>query len=251
MKSKNLSKLCFLLLIFILFGCPSDEVKGGMPLPAHLKVIVEIENKTDFQIDYSLKEVRLGASAFEDKIDEIFIDQEHFDRFKNEYSIDVEYLEEYPFKIDMGGLYEDAKTEGSIDGDNSDKLVYYFYQHHHFKSFLIRFNFVDKAGSENQERILAGWPKYYYSKLDNVFEYGFAYNFMNFDKKIKEAEDLRSVTALLYSIDSDDSEGALRFYERFKIYSLKVTINSLDDISVEVMPDTGSEFDAVKGPSHL
>ncbi|HOV15821.1 MAG TPA: hypothetical protein PK771_16145, partial [Spirochaetota bacterium] len=104
------------------------------------------------------------------------------------------------------------------------------------KSFQLVLNF-----SNGQKKIIAGWPKHYYSKISNVVYYGFAYEY-DYDKKAGYhdpwASDRSSDSKFCFF--RQDASGDIVPIGSNTIYSLKVTINNIDDIKIEVLPETGT-----------
>jgi|GEM_PF-1029880 len=234
--------LCFIMIL--LLSCPinQNETEENDQIPPLMKFRMLLINNSDMTVDFELKEVRIGAAALENTTD-IFKSNDDYLNYLNNYSI-KENFSEYdpgigydPVMFDISGRYDDAKAKGTISKDNSDDLVYYKYPTYGDESNLIRLVF-----SNTEERILAGWPKYYYSKLSNVVKYGFCYNLDNFDKKLWDFRLDQRVTFICYSINTDDPSGDITGYSEGKIYSLKVTINGPDDIQMEVLPETGEKI---------
>lgn len=143
----------------------------------YLKFKVNIVNNSDLPVDFVLKKVLIGGNVLENTED-IFLSNAIYEYIKN--SEPKGFKENIPISIDYFGKYDDAKIHGTIIKDNSDVLIFYDYLGESgggVETLLLRLNF-----SGSNEKILAGWPKYYYSKLPNVSLYGFSYCFYN-DKK--------------------------------------------------------------------
>ncbi|HPY86778.1 MAG TPA: hypothetical protein PLG34_02210 [Spirochaetota bacterium] len=231
--------LCFLsFLILIIFSCPvnNDNEENVAQKHVFIKLKFNLVNNTDMTVDYILNDVEIGYKGLENTTD-IFVNNEEYLRYVSQ-SIDEEFKETpvVDFYQSYYDNFNDGNYQGSVIPDSSDDLIYY--QNNIIRnpsSVLIRIKF-----SNEQEKILAGWPKYYYSKLTNVSYYGFAY-FFSFDKKIRNYW-TENKPCMMFSIDSDLPSGKIQGYLKNTLYSVRVTINSPDNIIFEVLPETGESF---------
>jgi hypothetical protein len=224
--------------MIINYSCVLDsESETITEAPYHpvIKLKVNFINNSDLTFDYSINNVEIGVTGL-DNTPDIFRNYEEYLNFKNRYSINEDF-KETPVIISGEGRFDDVNYKGIVLVDSSDDLIYYEDNMlRPLSSISVKIKF-----SNNIEKILAGWPKYYYSKLSNVVKYGFCYNFVNFDKKIWDYW-TGTEPYITFSIDSDDSNGNIRGYLKNTLYSLRVTINSPDNIIFEVLPETGESF---------
>ncbi|HOF01217.1 MAG TPA: hypothetical protein PK385_01095 [Spirochaetota bacterium] len=243
MKSNKIILLFLISIISIMisFSCLNNvdaDPNSGIPMPKYLKFKVNIVNNSDLTVDYVLKEVLIGVNVLENTAD-IFLSQDIYESYKNfdpKDFVETDADKGNAFSV-FSYKYGDIKIRGNIKKENSDTLIFYDpLEYRGVETLLIRLLF-----NGSNEKILAGWPKYYYSKLSNVSLYGFSYRFGN-DKKIENHQNLTGNYGVRYSTNSDDSSGDITAYLNKTIYSLKVTINSPDDIQMEVLPETGESF---------
>lgn len=249
---KNSIFLVSFCLVFLLTSCPGGDTGGGsgVSLPPPIKLKIKIVNNSSSGVNFSLKRARIGADGLEN-IEQIFNEDSMrtFEHFKENYSI-TEVFEEYDIPMYWDDQHEKqdnwdrVKLEGTVLSGKTDTMVcYYNKRGYSISSVLLRLNF-----DSNEERVIAGWPKYYYSKLANVVKYGFFYSFVNYDKKIREFID-NGGSGAMFSIDSDDPSGEITGYKFLTVYSLRLTINSVDDIILEVVEDeTGKTFEVIREP---
>lgn len=226
---KNYFKIIFVLILATLtFSCNNEEPNGITKNPSPVKFKINFMNNSDLSVDVTLKRVSIGDNVLENTSD-IFKSADEYHNYIN-YSTKEDFIEyEYNYV---------PKPNVKLEMDNTGDIIHDILYTDDFQSVLLRLTFGNK-----DERILAGWPKYYYSKLKNVVLYGFNYDSDNYDKKIWDYRINENNDYLCYSIDSDDNTGNVKGYSSGTIYSIKVTINSPDDIKMEVLPETGSKFE--------
>lgn len=240
-------KLLFIVIILNSCLLDNNSVSEDKAVPP-IKLQITIDNKSDVSVGFSLKGVYIGADGLEN-IEQIFSDDSFwtFERFKESCNINGGIEEQnlsscWDSQYKKQDNWDRVKLEGTVDSEGEDKIVCYYNESgHSLRSILLRLSFKN-----GEERILAGWPKYYYSKLENVAEYGFFYKFSNYDKKIREFRD-NGGNGFMFSINTDDSSGEITGYNQLTVYSLKLTINSVDDIKLEVdKEETGKTFEVIR-----
>ena len=255
MKKNILSLLPFIIFLFGVISCEEPEevtCTGDVCPPINFQV--NIENNTDSQIDIKVIPVMFGKTDYNKDIHESESEEEYNECFTDIVPpSDSSYtgmLESMGYKEYISGsnIYfnNDVTTDTNqyinerINAKNKcEKKDFQIYEISH-DSVLIEVEFAD-----GNICYLAGWPHYYNEviKLENIKKFGFFYNLW-IDKKVslyrknKINEDVRS-----YFFDESENiaGGYLAAYSWY--YPMNITINSVDDIQLEIGKLTECEPD--------
>jgi hypothetical protein len=219
------------------FSCfPEIETDGAQLLPPYTRFAMDIVNNSGMNAYYNFKAVSIGYQLIENSSD-VFESDELYLSLKDkeikdgdtvnidkvmDFSNYLMYYDRYftdmiSFNIlNKGDVYFDIKQK-ELNVDVFDRDVK-----------AINLNLEFEGG---EKRVIAGYPESYYSKLDNVVHYGIFYKF-DYDK--------RGDGVSPNYIDPITKE--ITPIPWYTWYSIKITINSPDDIKVEVLPETGSRL---------
>ncbi len=210
----------FILVLLSMIGCP-DTDPGGLIIESNAILMIDIENNSNESITYTSEVITLGSESLEENRNIIFESDEEYQVY-----LSHSLVEESDFNLEQD---DEIVVEGN--GEKSLKVPLYALSHDP-ESILIELDFGD-----DKVKYLAGWPKYYHELEDkDVVKYGFFYNFVNHDKKrwdrIDTDPDFSSNG--FQSIDSDYDSGELTGYKHKSRVGLTITVNSIDDIQVEL-----------------
>jgi hypothetical protein len=255
MKKNVLSLLPFIIFLFGAISCEEPEevtCTGDVCPPINFQV--NIENNTDSQIDIKVIPVMFGKTDYNENI-HIYENEEeynkHFiDMIPPSYSSYTEMLESTGCKEYISGsnIYVDndvtADTNQYINEkinakNKSEKMNFRIYGSWK-ESMLIEIKFAN-----GEVCYLAGWPEYYNDviKLENVKKFGFAYD-VPIDKKIDSyIKNGQSKYKELFFFDEQGNIDGEYIYGSCFYYPMNITINSVDDIQLEISELTEVESD--------
>ena len=257
MKKNVLSLLPFIIFLFGVISCeePEDVVGSGEgDAPIYFQFQVNIENNTDSQIDVKVMSVMFGKTDYNENI-HIHENEDEY----NEYFTDIVppsdsnytgMLEVMGYKEYISGsnIYVDndvtADTNQYINEkinakNKSEKMNFRIYGSWK-ESMLIEIKFAN-----GEVCYLAGWPEYYNDviKLENVKKFGFAYD-VPIDKKIDSyIKNGQSKYKELFFFDEQGNIDGEYIYGSCFYYPMNITINSVDDIQLEISELTEVEPD--------
>ena len=255
MKKNVLSLLPFIIFLFGVISCEEPEevtCTGDVCPPINFQV--NIENNTDSQIDIKIIPVMFGKTDYNENI-HIYENEEeynkHFiDMIPPSYSSYTEMLESTGCKEYISGsnIYFDndvtTDTKQFIDeeikiNDKHEKIDFHVYDNS-AESILVEIKFAN-----GEVCYLAGWPEYYNDviKLENVKKFGFFYN-LSCDKKVSLYRE-NKINEDIQSYFFDESENIAGGYLAISpwYYPMNITINSVDDIQLEIGKLTECEPD--------
>jgi hypothetical protein len=213
---------------------------------------VNIENNTDSQIDVKVMSVMFGKTDYNENIyiDEKSYNEHFFSNVRPQYSSYAEMLLSTGWKEYISGsnIYVDndvtADTNQYINEkinakNKSEKMNFRIYGSWK-ESMLIEIKFAN-----GEVCYLAGWPEYYNDviKLENVKKFGFAYD-VPIDKKIDSyIKNGQSKYKELFFFDEQGNIDGEYIYGSCFYYPMNITINSVDDIQLEISELTEVEPD--------
>jgi hypothetical protein len=255
MKKNVLSLLPFIIFLFGVISCeePEDVVGSGEgDAPIYFQFQVNIENNTDSQIDVKVMSVMFGKTDYNENIyiDEKSYNEHFFSNVRPQYSSYAEMLLSTGWKEYISGsnIYVDndvtADTNQYINEkinakNKSEKMNFRIYGSWK-ESMLIEIKFAN-----GEVCYLAGWPEYYNDviKLENVKKFGFAYD-VPIDKKIDSyIKNGQSKYKELFFFDEQGNIDGEYIYGSCFYYPMNITINSMDDIQLEISELTEVESD--------
>lgn len=262
MKKNILSLLPFIIFLFGVISCeePEDVVGSGEgDAPIYFQFQVNIENNTDSQIDVKVMSVMFGKTDYNENIyiDEKSYNEYFFSNVRPQYSSYAEMLLSTGWKEYISGsnIYVDndvtADTNQYINEkinakNKSEKMNFRIYGSWK-ESMLIEIKFAN-----GEVCYLAGWPEYYNDviKLENVKKFGFFYDLW-IDKKVSlycKDENNRNFQSYFFD-ESGNIEGgylstsSASYLINTSYYPMNITINSMDDIQLEISELTEVEPD--------
>ena len=246
MKKNVLSLLPFIIFLFGVISCeePEDAVGSGEgDASIYFQFQVNIENNTDSQIDVKIMSVMFGKTDYNENIyiDEKSYNEYFFSNVRPQYSSYAEMLLSTGWKEYISGsnIYVDndvtADTNQYINEkinakNKSEKMNFRIYGSWK-ESMLIEIKFAN-----GEVCYLAGWPEYYNDviKLENVKKFGFAYD-VPIDKKIDSyIKNGQSKYKELFFFDEQGNIDGEYIYGSYFYYPMNITINSVDDIQLEI-----------------
>jgi hypothetical protein len=255
MKKNVLGLLPFIIFLFGVISCeePEDVVGSGEgDAPIYFQFQVNIENNTDSQIDVKVMSVMFGKTDYNENIyiDEKSYNEHFFSNVRPQYSSYAEMLLSTGWKEYISGsnIYVDndvtADTNQYINEkinakNKSEKMNFRIYGSWK-ESMLIEIKFAN-----GEVCYLAGWPEYYNDviKLENVKKFGFAYD-VPIDKKIDSyIKNGQSKYKELFFFDEQGNIDGEYIYGSCFYYPMNITINSVDDIQLEISELTEVEPD--------
>lgn len=241
MKRSMLGLLQFLIFLFAVISCEEPQEnpnESNKVCPIYFKV--NVTNNTDSQVDVQVMPVLFGASGYDENI------------YINEESYNKKFLAVYPkYSINrteslLEKGYKEYASESNIYFKNEsnakhayiykqisandkcediDFQVYDFFQ----DSMLIEIKFADGKISR-----LAGWPKYFNNKLENVKKYGFYYSMWPDKKVYLYHKDENNRYASSYFFDESENIAGGYITGPWFNYPMTITINSADDITLKI-----------------
>ena len=262
MKKNVLSLLSFIIFLFGVISCEEPEevtcTDDACPL---INFQINIENNTDSQIDVKIMSVMFGKTDYNENI-HIHKNEDEY----NEYFTDIVppsdsnytgMLEVMGYKEYISGsnIYVDndvtTDTKQFIDeeikiNDKHEKIDFHVYDNS-AESILVEIKFAN-----GEVCYLAGWPEYYNDviKLENVKKFGFFYDLW-IDKKVSlycKDENNRNFQSYFFD-ESGNIEGgylstsSASYLINTSYYPMNITINSVDDIQLEISELTEVEPD--------
>ena len=255
MKKNVLSLLPFIIFLFGVISCeePEDVVGSGEgDASIYFQFQVNIENNTDSQIDVKVMSIMFGKTDYNENIyiDEKSYNEHFFSNVRPQYSSYAEMLLSTGWKEYISGsnIYVDndvtADTNQYINEkinakNKSEKMDFRIYGSWK-ESMLIEIKFAN-----GEVCYLAGWPEYYNDviKLENVKKFGFAYD-VPIDKKIDSyIKNGQSKYKELFFFDEQGNIDGEYIYGSCFYYPMNITINSVDDIQLEISELTEVEVD--------
>ena len=255
MKKNILSLLPFIVFLFGVISCeePEEVTSSGDVCPP-INFQVNIENNTDSQIDIKVIPVMFGKTDYNEDI-HIHENEEEYNEYFTRivppsYSSYTEMLFSTGCKEYISGsnIYVDSDITTDVNlyinkeikPNNKSEMIDFHVYDTSTESVLVEIKF---AGGNIC--YLAGWPKYYNDviKLENVKKFGFFYN-LCIDKKVSLYRE-NKINEDIQSYFFDESENITGGYLAIApwYYPMNITINSVDDIQLEIGKLTECEPD--------
>lgn len=233
MKKKILSLLPFIIFLFGVISCEEpEEVTDTNNIRPSINFQFNIKNNIDTEINIRLMKVIFGLSEYNENI---YVDEESYNKHinnRNERLQQSGWEKKYP----ESDIYVRDKDiiDKTMKGNTCEEMDFFLTT---ANSLLVEIKFAN-----GEVCYLAGWPEYYNDviKLENVKKFGFAYD-VPIDKKIDSY--VKNNPSQCNEIFFFDESGNIGGEYLPTSYSMNITINSVDDIQLEISELTEVEPD--------
>ena len=233
MKKNVLSLLPFIIFLFGVISCEEpEEVTDTNDIRPSINFQFNIKNNIDTEINVRLMKVIFGLSEYNENI---YVDEESYNKHinnRNERLQQSGWEKKYP----ESDIYVRDKDiiDKAIKSSTCEEIDFFLTT---ANSLLVEIKFAN-----GEVCYLAGWPEYYNDviKLENVKKFGFAYD-VPIDKKIDSY--VKNNPSQCNEIFFFDESGNIGGEYLPTSYSMNITINSVDDIQLEISELTEVEPD--------
>lgn len=224
MKKNVLSLLPFIIFLFGIISCEEpEEVTDTNDIRPYINFQFNIENNIDTEVNVRLMKVIFGLSEFNENI---YVDEESYNKHINNRDKMLQqsgWEKKYP----ENDIYVRDKDiiDKTMKGNTCEEMDFFLTT---ANSLLVEIKFAN-----GEVCYLAGWPEYYNDviKLENVKKFGFAYD-VPIDKKIDSY--VKNNPSQCNEIFFFDESGNIGGEYLPTSYSMNITINSMDDIQLEI-----------------
>ena len=224
MKKNVLSLLPFIIFLFGVISCEEpEEVTDTNDIRPYINFQFNIKNNIDTEVNVRLMKVIFGLSEFNENI---YVDEESYNKHinnRNERLQQSGWEKKYP----ESDIYVRDKDiiDKAIKSSTCEEIDFFLTT---ANSLLVEIKFAN-----GEVCYLAGWPEYYNDviKLENVKKFGFAYD-VPIDKKIDSY--VKNNPSQCNEIFFFDESGNIGGEYLPTSYSMNITINSMDDIQLEI-----------------
>ena len=224
MKKNVLSLLPFIIFLFGVISCEEpEEVTDTNDIRPYINFQFNIKNNIDTEVNVRLMKVIFGLSEFNENI---YVDEESYNKHINNRDKMLQqsgWEKKYP----ENDIYIRDKDiiDKTMKGNTCEEMDFFLTT---ANSLLVEIKFAN-----GEVCYLAGWPEYYNDviKLENVKKFGFAYD-VPIDKKIDSY--VKNNPSQCNEIFFFDESGNIGGEYLPTSYSMNITINSMDDIQLEI-----------------
>ncbi len=258
MKKIKLNNVVSVIILFtvlsvvLVLSCPTPDPESMVPLP--IKINLEIVNNTSVDLSFDVDCVSVGFKLF-NNIEEIVSDDENYQRLLN-YRLDDYYKDK---------VYNGSSVLIPLLDNSGDVIIFHSYtlninslSHNDKLNVVYRWSAIMRGDFWQRDLLsqiirlniggveynIAGWPEYLFSDPSddlsiNSYE-SFFYKFV-FEKKLVDYyNEYINENVWKYKIAErffalDQSGDVAMFLDEADTMNLRITVNSADDVRVEVI----------------